>query len=248
MIVNLNDLKDFANQYDSLKQKLLNGGHLLLRGLFSEAEIKSVREEFLKVYRSLEPRGTTNVQPSEIVDNDLLKFSIGQFSGAQSIPRFFLILYRNDETLSASEKLVFDRLVRLWEVMQGKSFTKEELDRNGSFFAKRYQYYPSGGGFLCTHADSYNVDTSKKIGGEFIQFVLPITQKGIDYTEGGGYVIVDGKQVSNEDAIELGDLIVYDGSIEHGVSDIDPFRPLNLDGSSGRVVMFITLYKKLKDK
>ncbi len=248
MIVNLNGLEDFALQYDSLKRNLLNGGHLLLRGLFSGPEVKAVKEEFLKIYKSLEPRGTTNVQPSEIVNNDLLKFSVGQFSGTQSIPRFFMILYRNDETLSNSEKAVFDKLVKLWEIMQGKSFTKEELDQNGSFFAKRYQYYPSGGGFLCTHADSYNVDTSKKLGGEFIQFVLPITQKGIDYTEGGGYVVVDDKQVSNEDAIELGDLIVYDGSIEHGVADIDPFKPLNLDGNSGRVVMFITLYKKLKDK
>jgi len=248
MIVNLNDVDDFSNKFDSLKETLFKEGHLLLRGLFSDSETKLVREEFLKVYKSLEPKGTTNVQPSEIVNNDLLKFSVGQFSGAQSIPRFFLILYRNDETLSASEKVVFDRLVELWEIMQGRSFTKEELDTNGSFFAKRYQYYPSGGGFLCTHADSYNVDTSKKIGGEFIQFVLPITQKGIDYTEGGGYVVKDGKQVCNEDAIQLGDLIVYDGAIEHGVADIDPFKPMNLDGNSGRVVMFITLYKKLKDK
>jgi|SRR6185437_2100199 len=246
MIININSIEQLSNSLNELTHNLEENNHLLIRGLFSKDEMNAARAEFRNVYSALSPRGTTDVKPHEIVNNDLLKFSIGQTSGAQSVARLFLILYRNEQTVSASEKAIFDRLVKIWEIFQGRSYTTKELAANNTFFAKRYQYYPVGGGFMGTHADTVGVDTSKKIGGEYYQFVLPMTQKGVDYTEGGGYIVNDGKWISNEDNLQLGDLIVYNGAIEHGVADIDPHKPLSIDGDSGRIVMFITLYKKMQ--
>jgi hypothetical protein len=246
MIIELKGISDLAQQIDELKEKLFADGHLLLRGLFTKEELNEVRKEFQTVYSRLEARGTTKVAANEIVDNDLLKYSVGQFSGAQTMARLFLILYRKEENLSTIERIVFDKLIKIYEIIQGKAFSKEQLEASDSFFTKRYQFYPSGGGFIGTHADTFNIETTKRLGGEFIQFVLPITQKGIDYSEGGGYTMSNGELVSNEEDSELGDLIVYDGSIEHGVADIEPSKPLDMNPSSGRIVMLTTLYKKMQ--
>jgi hypothetical protein len=75
--------------------------------------------------------------------------------------------------------------------------------------------------------------------------LLELTEKGRDFIEGGAYVDLDEERVSYEDHCQTGDVIVYDGRSIHGVADIDPMLPLDLQRLSGRIVGMASLFRLL---
>jgi hypothetical protein len=72
-----------------------------------------------------------------------------------------------------------------------------------------------------------------------------LTEKGSDYHEGGGYVEIDDQRVLFEDHTASGDIVIYDGRTVHGVADVDPLLPLDLETFSGRSAGFVSLFRHL---
>ena len=70
--------------------------------------------------------------------------------------------------------------------------------------------------------------------------------KGTDYQKGGGYIELDEKRYLFEDYTLAGDIVIYDGRTMHGVEDIDPLHPLELDQFGGRAAGFVSLFKHLQ--
>jgi hypothetical protein len=109
----------------------------------------------------------------------------------------------------------------------------------------RLQQYPAGGGFMVPHRDMYAQAASAETGLAYYQVLLELTEKGRDFIDGGAYVDLDEERVSYEEHCRTGDVIVYDGRSIHGVADIDPLRPLDLQSLSGRVVGMASLFRLL---
>ena len=53
-----------------------------------------------------------------------------------------------------------------------------------------------------------------------------------DFKSGGGYVIRNNKQMVHDNFTDQGDIIIYNGNIEHGASTIDSHLPLNNDNKN----------------
>ena len=132
------------------------------------------------------------------------------------------------------------------------------LDQNFCIYAPvgkiysmtRVQYYPSGGGFMATHKDDRGEIVSKKSGIEnYFQLLFLMSKKGKDFKTGGGYIIKDNKKIIHDEFTDQGDIIIYNGKIEHGVSTIDSHLPLNNDNKKlkGRFVLACNFYNTSLD-
>lgn len=103
-----------------------------------------------------------------------------------------------------------------------------QADRYGVFTTT--SYYPPESGHMSMHKDG--------VGGNFplIHHVLPLTHKGIDYSAGGLAVIDRHDNRTDIDAaMNPGDVIFYDASLEHGV---DPIGASLTSPPIGRLQMF----------
>ena len=77
----------------------------------------------------------------------------------------------------------------------------------------------------------------------FHNTLLLLTEKGVDFETGGGFIEVDGEHVVYEDHCRAGDVIVYDQRLVHGVDDIDPTVPFRSDSLAGRMSGFVSFYQ-----
>ncbi len=124
-------------------------------------------------------------------------------------------------------------------------FALRDIEPNGLWTAARFHQYPAGGGFFRRHTDYVVKDVADEKSTRFFQAVLTMSRKGEHYHEGGAFVDVDGKRYCLDDCALPGDIIVYDGRTVHGVEDVDPRTPLDLETLNGRLAGFATLFKKM---
>jgi hypothetical protein len=85
--------------------------------------------------------------------------------------------------------------------------------------------YPPDGGFMRAHTDGVTSSSSP-----LIHVLLPITFRGIDYFEGGQFIYINNKKVDTDRDLRPGDLIIYNGALEHGVNPVK--------GGCGRIQIF----------
>ena len=140
---------------------------------------------------------------------------------------------------------VFIRLAKVRNVIAGLplDFATTEIEPNGLWTAARIHQYPTGGGFFRKHTDYVTSGITDKATAEYYQLILTMTTKGKDFRDGGAFVEKDGERIMLEDYFGLGDILAYDGRTVHGVEDIDPHLPLDLDTLNGRIGAFATLFK-----
>jgi hypothetical protein len=110
------------------------------------------------------------------------------------------------------------------------------------FSAERYgifvttTYYPPGAGFMDAHVDGVGGDVP------LLHHIAPLTFKGIDYQEGGMQVRDRrGKTVDVDALLRPGDVVFYDGALQHGVAPIRSQPPSHTDADRaplGRLQMF----------
>lgn len=110
--------------------------------------------------------------------------------------------------------------------------------------ACRIHHYPRGGGYMVMHKDTHFphiVDT--QIGKPFYQILVLLSRKGIDFMNGGGFVISDeDKKVDLEVEGGFGSLVIFDGRTAHGVDDVDPDQIIDFSKLDGRLAAFVSLY------
>lgn len=93
-------------------------------------------------------------------------------------------------------------------------------------------HYPLGGGFMEEHTDPVN-DYNP------IQTIIQASEKGKDYITGGLYV--KDQETNNEifidDMFEIGDMIVFNPNISHGVKPIDSHLKTDWKVEKGRYLI-----------
>jgi hypothetical protein len=219
---------------------------VILRGLIKRDSVRDKLEQIWNYASEAEHLGTSGIAP-EIVRRFSSKWSIGGESPMQAdIARFMLTIY---SPLTDTDKFgisdYFNTLIQVRDLCAGrpKPLFDEELERP-FFNGCRIQIYPSGGGFMSAHTDSTAANTfNAAANGVFLQPLLLLSERGLDYESGGAFYVKEGKKFFIENGTLSGDIVVYDESIQHGVGDVDSNLPLDVKSRRGRIVALTTIYK-----
>ncbi len=142
---------------------------------------------------------------------------------------------------------VFAGLIKLRnEILGISSDFGNNPKRDGFWNACRIHHYPSGGGFMIGHRDTHFPSLLEKSGHPFLQILVLLTSRGQEFTRGGGFVVNrKGEKVLYEDETSVGKVAYFDGSIVHGVDDVDNDKVVDFQSKAGRIAGFVGLYKVL---
>jgi len=235
--------------HDHLRSTLEAEHIVRVRGLFSR---DALRQVMLGIARRFDPGEDRKHDPRdvEVPRTNFQKLQIGANSGVGSkrtLGRVLRILYNPifaPDVLGLREAFV--RLARFRNGLYGLPLDHAVFATDDGFWScTRLHQYPRGGGFMVPHRDRYaqTVTAEARLG--YYQPLLVLSERGVDYDEGGAYIDIGEERVEFEAACQVGDVIVYDGSTVHGVADIDPLAPLDLQHFGGRVAAFASLYRHL---
>lgn len=241
------DASQLRDEGESIRAAVAKSGFCLVRGLVDPA---IARQAVTRVHNAFAeaPIAPSGLGSRESVRRNSAKWSIGGFSPSQSgVSRLMATFYNpmaQPDLFGLRE--AFRTLIEVRDLVSGleKSLQDEYLE-NGAFNATRVQMYPSGGGFMSAHSDSTAASIlSAQRDGCFLQPVLLISQRGLDYESGGAFVIdKDGQSVDVELGSQSGDIIIYDERTVHGVADVDTHVPPNVALTRGRIVGLASVYQ-----
>lgn len=219
-----------------------------VRGLFSAEEMLSARERVRDRFDSKNDR-KHDPKDANAIRANFQKLVVGGTKSVTGIPRFLRMFYNPtfDEDIYGMHD-IFRRLIQFRNLLYSLplNFTVHGVE-NDHWTASRINHYPRGGGFMAAHTDTEfgTATVSTDLGlKQYVQLLLLMTKKGVDYHEGGAYIDVGGKRYFFESECELGDIVIYDGRVKHGVEEIDPMEPLDLSSFAGRHVAMVTLFKR----
>ncbi|MES2206973.1 MAG: hypothetical protein V4525_09290 [Pseudomonadota bacterium] len=216
-----------------------------VRGLFKPDEIYAARERVCTRFNAQDDR-KHDPKDAEALQGNFQKLVVGGTSGINSVPRLLRMFYNPmfaEDIFGMRE--IFQRLTQFRNLLYGlpKNFTCNGIE-NGMWTASRINHYPRGGGFMATHEDIGTINVSTQIGMKlYVQLLLMLTKKGVDFHEGGAYILINNEKYFFEEKCNLGDIVIYDGRVRHGVEDIDPSEMLDLSSFAGRHVAMCTLFK-----
>lgn len=245
-ILNVSSLGELRSRSAEIKRHVASEGAILIRGIFDQLKIRqSLKLVYAKLDNECSILGTTQGSRKTVRENSL-KWSVGASSGAQVGNARFMITAYNP--ISAEDiygfRAHFTQLIAARDAIRDdNNNTFDESLSGESFNACRFQIYPNGGGFMLGHRDYIAETASKEQNVQLLQLVLFVTQRGIDFERGGGYLVHDHNHIDIEELAQSGDIAIYDGQSFHGVADIDPIKPVDTSKIRGRVVALVTIYQ-----
>lgn len=226
---------DHKSPLEDMRSLLDTTGVLRVKGLFARYEVLEARNAVASAFNPANDE-KHDERDSEAVRTGIQKLKIGGINARTQPTRFMRMLY--------GHMPLFDRLTTFRNRLYGMpdDFAK---GTNGAYWtASRLQQYPSGGGFMSAHRDVETAWVAKQAGlTRYVNPLLLMSQKGVDYEVGGGFIGPEKNRWEYEGECEIGDVMVYGADVLHGVADIDPHKPLDL-GFGGRVVAIATLMKR----
>jgi hypothetical protein len=234
---------------DAIRQAVADRGFAMVRGLFDRAELRAIMDRFRSRFDArLDQRH--DPRDSDAARRNFQKLQIGANSGVNSrrtLGRFMRVFYNpvfadDVHGLRASFVTLARFRNRLYDLPL--DYAVHGTD-DGFWTAARIQQYPSGGGFMVPHRDQYAQVATTERGLDYFQVLLLLSEKGVDFHEGGAYVDVGDDRLYYEGGAHIGDVVVYDGRTVHGVADIDPMEPLDLQRLTGRLVGVASLFRLL---
>jgi hypothetical protein len=231
-----------------IHEKLNTDSFAGIRGLVDKEQL---RKGILRLQKNFNPKNdnpTTGEGPKAVQDNFQKMLVGGVKKKYNNFPRFFRSFYNPiwaEDIYGLRE--IFKTVARVRNLLANlpSEFAIEKIEANGLWTASRIHQYPIGGGFFDAHRDTTLIDISNEKRTEFYQIILVMSEKGRDFDEGGAFVDKGNERIILEDIFELGDIIIYDGSTQHGVEEIDPHKKLVMDQATGRLAGFVSLYKAM---
>ena len=123
---------------------------------------------------------------------------------------------------------LFEIFNHLGFLFQLKAWSNWEcVDYSGTIKRISFQFYPSGRGYMNMHKDPV---------GKHQAGVVSVVMSGFhkDYNTGGFFIEYDEEvRIYPEQNCEVGDILIFNGSLAHGVETIDAeevYKPLGFDG------------------
>lgn len=235
--------------YDDLRRTLAEQAVVCVRGLFDRDAIRAVHH---RIVAGFDPANDRRHDPrdTDAVRRNFQKLQVGANSGVNSrrtLGRFMRMLYNPifaDDVYGMREHFV--TLARFRNHLYGLPVDHAVAGTDDGYWTcSRLLQYPRGGGFIVPHRDMYAQVATRDAGLGYFQPLLFLTEKGLDFHDGGAYVDIGDERFCYEEHCRAGDVVVYDGRSIHGVADIDPMADLDLARLSGRVVALASLFRLL---
>lgn len=234
---------------DSFREKMQRDTFACIRGIVSQEEVEAAIGQLRVRFKRSEDHPGTGQAP-DAVRRNFQKLNVGGESRTRSNDdaRLFRAFYN---PIWAEDiygfRDAFIRMARVRNVLAGNpiDFATDKIEDNGLWTAARIHQYMAGGGFFRGHTDYVVSDIADETNTKFYQLLLLMSSKGKgkDFETGGAFVDIGEERICLEDHFVPGDILVYDGRSRHGVEDIDPHLPLDLDVINGRLAAFVTLFK-----
>jgi hypothetical protein len=234
---------------DRIHDSLARYKFACIRGILSPAVISQAKEQFYAAFNAQLDRGTVGESPKEVQSN-FQKFSIGCARGSHHKGSYGRLLRVFFNPLWAEDiygmHQTYKHLIQVRNKLMGKhdTFTIGGIE-DGVWSASRIHQYPRGGGFIQEHRDRTQAGVSEGVNVGYYQVFAIVSQKGIDFEKGGGFIDYGDNRFIIDDFAVPGDIVIYDGSTLHGVLDIDPHKPLDVATARGRLSAFVSLYKDM---
>jgi hypothetical protein len=228
---------DLVALRDSILVSVKRQGYAVVRGLFDETKIAGCLKAIYGYANFRRHEASSGLTPIDIRRNTS-KWSI---RGPQNGPaRFAVVIYNPlfDGDLFQLHD-AFQRIIQIRDKLAGRNVLSDADLLPNRFNACRIQIYPAGGGFVAEH---YDVKGKSNSPGSYIEVLLLLTQKGIEYRKGGACVRFKGVECDAEAGTKRGDVLIYDASTFHGVLSIDPDVPFEANDLRGRAVAVATIY------
>lgn len=233
---------------EALEERLETFHFARIRGLIAESEVDHARGLMAQRFSAADDRATTGESPAEVRRN-FQKLSLGRARhGGVDRPRFMRCFYLpmwDDDIFGMRE--IFRKTAQVRNLLSGQALDHAIDDPDApAWTASRIHHFPAGGGFMVDHRDTVLPALYKESRlGAFFQPLVLLTQKGVDFHEGGGFAMLGNERIDYEDCSLKGDIVIYDTSTVHGVEDVDPRVPYRQDSLAGRMSALVTLFKKL---
>jgi hypothetical protein len=241
------------NLTSSLDEEIIKKGFAVI----SDSKIKKLAENArVEYYRnftalSLNPQ-SIKFNYMDVEKKPIRKLAIGASNGVgDPYAQFLQSTYFSIESLELqSLSQLAKTMIHLRNQLSDLPLDFGENPVKDKFWnASRVHHYPSGGGFMSRHYDTYfpKIMQSKKI--PFLQLILLLSKKGKDFYTGGGFIIPKGsdKLINLEDEYSFGDIIVFDGTMVHGVDTVDSHVIPDLNSKNGRLSFIVGLYEVQKN-
>ena len=223
-------------------------------GIVSDWEMKkyakAAREEYvqsLTKYETSPPKQRFHY--SDLINKPHRKYAIGSKNGnGDPYPQLLQTTYisKDHEDFPNLGK-VFSYMINLRNtILDLNPDFGNDPARDGWWNACRIHHYPPGGGFMYAHRDTHFPSLLEKSGFPFLQMLVILSTRNKDFSTGGGYVVTrDDEKIYYEDENSFGNIVFFDGSIIHGVDDIDAEKLIDFKTPKGRVAGFVNQYKVL---
>lgn len=236
-----------------LDKRLQDLGVLVIRGLISATEIQKVKQKMRELFSMDDDHAGTGESPGQLYEN-YQKFSVngGEFrdnAHPQCVRSFYNPTFAPDVF---GMRKAFQVTARVRNILMGVDvdWAINAID-DGFWTAARIHHYPRGGGFMSAHCEDYVPQFYKEANLEnaYFQPLIAMSKKGpgpdCDYETGGGYFIHEERKCYYEQHVNIGDILIYDTRVIHGVTEIDAAERFRQSELIGRFAGFVTLYKDL---
>lgn len=242
--------KNYFETIKEVKNKIKSNGYCILRNFQSKNDNKKILRQIKKNYKKFKDVKHTGDQ--KLFDKDFQRLDLGN---SYQNPRFLRVMsfyewnkknsfffniinpaikFRNTLCNLFKDKFVYPEVKPIEKKLINKKYTYAE-------FVRMIQY-PKGGGFLSEHHD-YTKYYAKGVLG----MLLPITfKKNGSFEEGGLYFKINRKKIYIDDFVKLGDLILFNPKIKHGVLSVNPRSPTKLNSIQGRLTIAFSISKYRK--
>lgn len=213
----------------------------------------AAREEYLACMRSAVLHAPRHrFTRHQLASGPWRKLAIGSTNGlGDPYAQLLQTTYFDEHTcdrIAPSLSVLFQELIALRNALVDDLPDRGSVPaRDGFWNACRIHHYPRGGGFMVAHRDTHfpKVLATKELA--FLQVSALLSRRGRDFFTGGGFLHTKtGENISFESDDSFGDIVCFDGSIIHGVADIDPDQVMDFSETSGRLAAFCSLYEELK--
>jgi len=241
----------FMLKIEDVADRIMNAGYVVEVEKSIVEMAQGARTDYLKVMPTLRIHAPLERFSSKDLENGpWRKFAIGSANGlGDPYAQLLQTTYFHENNVGTPYlNALFSTLISTRNrILETREDFGSHPERDQFWNACRIHHYPRGGGFMVEHNDTHFPSVLASAGVPFLQVMALLSTKGVDFQTGGSFVINgEGTRTYLEDSCPLGAVVMFDGSIRHGVADVDPDQVLDFNLASGRIAAFVNLYQVLR--
>ena len=232
-----------------IRDSIKSDGYVCLQTSESTQLALNAKQEYLALIPHLILHATSEqFSRGQLLEQPWRKMAIGSVNGlGESYAQFLITTYFSERNIATPNIIkYFNYLIQFRNSILDLDDDFGKWDSDQKYWnASRIHHYPQGGGFMAEHHDTYFPMVLEQSQIPFLQVMGLMSSRGLDFKSGGGFIVQkNGTRLFFEDDNSIGKIVMFDGSIRHGVADVDTDKVFDLQGTQGRYAAFVNVYEK----